>query len=68
MLVLSAHNNSLESIFIPNGKSLMYSMNGNGLRTEPQGTPFFIVSQPEEVLLNLLLNFSNLCFSSLNKI
>jgi len=37
-------------MFIPNGKSLMYSKNNNGLRMESWGTPFFMVSQPEEVL------------------
>jgi hypothetical protein len=50
MLVSSAYYNSLEPIFIPNGKSLMYSKNNNGLTMEPCGTPFFKFSQPEEVL------------------
>ena len=39
MLVSSALYNSLESIFIPNGKLLMYSKNSNGPRMEPWGTP-----------------------------
>jgi len=41
----SANNRSLESAFMPRGRSLIYIINCNGPETDPWGTPHFIVPQ-----------------------
>lgn len=44
----SANNRSLESVFRPRGRSLMYIINSNGSKIDPGGTPHFIVPQSNE--------------------
>jgi hypothetical protein len=43
-LISSAYKVILESLFIPNGKLLMYNKNNKGPKTEPWGTRYFTVS------------------------
>ena len=44
----SANNRSLESVFMPRGRSLIYIINSNGPEIDPCGTPHFIVPKSNE--------------------
>jgi hypothetical protein len=47
-LVSSANDIGLENVFIPRGRSLIYSINNKCPRIDPRRTPHFIVPHWDE--------------------
>jgi len=47
ILVPSAKRMVWETLFMMHGKSLIYTLNSNGLKTDPWGTPCLTISQSE---------------------